>query len=331
MNDALPSRRRFLSGGLAAATTAVAGCLGSLGVDGADPDGSDPERSLVLTLSSDEGALREKYVVDLAETPPERDEVAFAAVLDGEACTTQYRRPFYSTPEDPKYAVRDGTYYRLGAVVVDEAAERRPVLRLREVEGSEDPDAIPADGLPEGDRRAVHIAYMAARARDDQGGVPWGLVQRGGYVYRREEALEASRLLSAEGPDRVVYRETTYAVDVTRGRFHEPVYRATAEPVADSPERMEAILRAKFLDARFARDDLSSEARQIIQSASGDGYAESRPYSSAYRMVLRTLNAYPYLDGDVENDALPNEHSGGRIRYDGEYYDYRLRFRGGAG
>ena len=326
MDDALPSRRRFLSAGLAAATTAITGCLGSLGVDG-----SDPERSLVLTLSYDEKSLRETYVVDLAETRPERDEAAFAAVLDGETYTSQYRRPFYSTPEDPKYAVRDGTYYRLGAVVVDEAAERRPVLRLRGVDGDEDSDAVPADDLPESDRRAVHIAYMAARARDDQGGVPWGLVQRGGYVYRREEAVEASRLLSAEGPDRVVFRETTYAVDVTRERFYEPVYRATAEAVADSPERMEAILRAKFLDARFTREDLSSEAQQVLQSARGDGYAESHPYSSAYRTVLRTLNAYPYVDGDVENDALPNEYAGGMVRYDDEYYDYRLRFRDGAG
>jgi hypothetical protein len=257
MDDSLPSRRRVLSAGLAAATTAIAGCLGSLGVDG-----SDPERSLVLTLSYDEGSLRETYVVDLAETRPEWDEAAFAALLDGETNTSQYRRPFYSTPEDPKYAVRDGTYYRLGSVVVDEAAERRPVLRLREGEGDEDSDAVPADDLPEGDRRAVQIAHMAARARDDQGGVPWGLVQRGGYVYRREEAVEASRLLSAEGPDRVVFRETTYAVDVTRERFYEPVYRATAEPVTDSPEQIEAILRAKFLDARFTREDLSSEAQR---------------------------------------------------------------------
>jgi hypothetical protein len=326
MDDALPSRRRFLSGGLAVAATAVAGCLGDLGVGG-----SDPKRSLVLTLFYDEGSLREKYVVDLAETRSERDEAAFAAVLDGETYTTQYRRPFYSTPEDPTYAVRDGTYHRLGAVVVDESAEHRPVLRLREVEDSEDSDAVRADDLPESDRRAVHIAYMAARARDDQGGVPWGLVQRGGYVYRREEALEASRLLSVEGPDRVVYRETTYAVDVTPERFYEPVYRATAEPVADSPERMETILRAKFLDARFTREDLSSEAQQIIQSARGDGYAESHPYSSAYRTVLRALHAYPYLDGDVENDALPDDHAGGMIRYAGEYYDYRLRFRDEAG
>jgi hypothetical protein len=47
--------------------------------------------------------------------------------------------------------------------------------------------------------------------------------------------------------------------------------------------------------------------------------------------MLRALHAYAYLDGDVENDALPNEHAGGMIRYDGESYDYRLRFRDGAG
>jgi len=69
----------------------------------------------VLTLSAGDRSLRETYVVDLAETRLEHDEAAFAAVLDGETYTTQYRRPFYSTPEDPKYAVHNGTYYRLGA------------------------------------------------------------------------------------------------------------------------------------------------------------------------------------------------------------------------
>lgn len=38
-----------------------------------------------------------------------------------------------------------------------------------------------------------------------------GLVQRGGYVYRRAEAIEASRLLATDGPEYVSYRDTRYA------------------------------------------------------------------------------------------------------------------------
>ena len=52
---------------------------------------------------------------------------------------------------------------------------------------------------------------------------------------------------------------------------------------------------------------------------------------SAYEELLRALAAWAYIDGNIKKDA------GGRVRgdrlclYDGEYYDYILRFRSGDG
>lgn len=120
--------------------------------------------------------LRDAYVEDLAAMRPEWAEEAFEATLNGSRYTTQYRMPFLSTPEDPKYAKRNGTYYQLGSVVVNETAETRPVLRLSTVDDGDEstPDGVAAETLPEGDQRAIEIAHMAARARDNIGGVPWG-------------------------------------------------------------------------------------------------------------------------------------------------------------
>ena len=278
------SRRRFLAATATLGAAALAGC-------GADVDDSDGQQSreLVLTLTHVDGPLHETRVLDLAERDPDWDVAAFEAARDGETYTTQYRKPFFSDPEDPVYVLDDGTYYRLGSVVVDEVATTHPVLRLYdddETTATPVDEPVAAPDLPSADERAVQIAQMAARARGNVGGMPVGLVQRGGYVYRDEEAADESRLLGADGPSHVTFQERVYRVEVTEERFHEPVYRATAEPVADSPETMEAALRGKFLDARFSRDDVSREARDALVEARGEGYAESHPYSSAYEELL---------------------------------------------
>jgi len=342
MTDSNPSRRRLLAGGLVAAAGAVAGCLDGSVTGGPADDGDGDDRVLALTLEDAGETLRDTAVVDPAEAGPRWDAAAFAAARDGERYTTQYRKPFPSATDHPTYAVHEGTYYRPGSVVVDEAEATRPVLRLFEIDeadggeetgtGSESDagdgtEAVEREALPEGDRRAVEIAHFSARARGNPGGVPVGLVERGGYVYRDEEAVDASDLLAADGPDRVAYRETVYRVEVARERFHEPVYRAVVEPVAESPERMEAILRAHTVGARLGDDDLSADAREVIEAARYGGYEETHPYSDGYAEVLRAFHERPFLDGNVRKDAGWSESGSERIRYGNRYYDYRLRFK----
>lgn len=325
MNERLPTRRQLLSAGGAVAAAAFAGCSSDLQDVGS---GGTGERALRLSLTREGDSLRDSYVLDLEETRPDWDEEAFEAARAGEQYSTQYRKPFLTAPDEPAYAEHDGTYYELGSVVVDEAEALHPVLRLFEVEDADTPteDAVAAESLPQADQRAVDIAHMAARARGDVGGVPWGLVQRGGYVYRQEEAVEASQLLADDGPDRVTFRERTYTVETTRETFYEPVYRATAEPVAESPDRIEAILRAQLVDGRMSRDELSQEARRILEQARADSYRETHPYSDGYEAVLRALHARAFIDGNIRKDAGVREEEQQLVRYDGVYYDYRLRF-----
>ena len=335
MDELAPSRRRLLAGALAGGIgAAAAGCLGT-GGDG-DPgdddpgDGDGPE--LRLSLSRIDGSLRERYVRDPDDPPEEWDEAALDAALAGESYATQYRKPFFAAPDDPAYVLRDGTYHRLGSVVVDEVAETYPVLRLFAVDGEGsggdgEPavDAGEGGDLPGADQRAVHIAHFAARARGNVGGYPVGLVERGGYAYRAESARADSALLADDGPDRVTYRDTTYRIEIERERFHEAVYRPTAEPVAESPERMEAILRATFVGPRIESDGLSAEARRIVEQADIEEYSETHPYSDAYIELLRAIDARPFIDGNVRKDAGISETEEEMIRYGDEYYERYLR------
>ncbi|QUO46572.1 hypothetical protein [Halorubrum ruber] len=330
MDELASSRRRLLVGALAGGIgAAAAGCLGTES-DGDAADG--PE--LRLSLSRVDGSLRDRYVHSRDDPPEEWDEAALNAVLAGESYTTQHRKPFFASPDDPAYVLRDGTYHRLGSVVVDEVAETYPVLRLFDVDdegsGSDDGGESAVDGgeegdLPQADQRAVHIAHFAARSRGDAGGYPVGLVERGGYAYRNETARGESALLADGGPERVAYRDTTYRVEIERERFHEAVYRPIAEAVAESPERMEAILRATFVGPRVAPDDLSAESRRIVEQADMEEYAETHPYSDAYVELLRAIDARPFIDGNVRKDAGVGEDREEMIRYGDDYYERYLR------
>jgi len=318
------SRRAVLAASAGVAVTAAGGCLER--IRGA----TSSSRDLALFLSARDGSLRERHVEDLDETRIPWDEEAFSAALAGETYTTTYREPFYARDE-PTYARHDGTYYELGSVVVDEVTHTHPVVRLATVGRTDQLDSVPDhvahSELPQTDRRAVQIAYMAARARGNEGGVPWDLVERGGYVYRDPDDVEASRLLDESGPSHVAFRDRIYAVEVTHERFHEPVYRPTVEPVADSEDAMEEILRARLVDAHVDRESLSEDARSVLLDARRDeGYAESHPYSDAFETVLRQLGERAYVDGDVRNDAIETGVTRKLLRYDGRYFDYRLEF-----
>lgn len=326
MDEFTPSRRRLLAGVLAGGIGAAAGCLGTGGDDG--PDGAE----LRLSLSRVDGPLRDRYVRDRDEPEGRWDEAALDAALAGEPYTTQRRTPFFATPDDPAYVAHDGSYYRLGSVVVDESAETYPVFRLF---AADDEDVgSPVDGgedgsLPEVDRRAVERAHLAARARGNAGGYPAGLVDRGGYAYRTETARADSALLD-DGPDHVTYRDTTYRVDIERERFHEAVYRPTAEAVAETPERMEAILTATFVGPRIDPDGLSAEAGRIVEDAEADEYSETHSYSDAYVELLYALDARPYVDGNVRKDAQVRENRADMIRYGDAFYESSLRVVAGA-
>ncbi|SFG07783.1 hypothetical protein SAMN04488063_1353 [Halopelagius inordinatus] len=334
MPSSNPTRRRVVAAGGLGLVASLAGCSLNRRTDG---DDGGTSRQLALSLSRLDGSLRERYVADLTETEPAWDEAAFDAALDGEEFTTRHHTPFLARgDDDPTYARRNGTYYHLDSLVVGEETVAHPVLRLYEVESAERdedaPEPVSLGSLPRVDERAVQIAHFAARARGNAGGVPRGLVERDGYVYRDEAAASESELLSPSGPSYVEHRRTVYEVDVARETFHETVYRPDVDAVATSDSEMETILRAELLDARLARDDLSSEERDVlIEARRREGYRESHPYSAAFESVLKKLGHWAYLDGDVEKDAGVESGLERRfLAYDDSYVTYTLRFVSGS-
>jgi hypothetical protein len=145
-------------------------------------------------------------------------------------------------------------------------------------------------------------------------------------VYRNQTARQQSDLLAEDGPDHVTYRDTTYAVEVAREQFYEPVHRPTAEPVAEDPDRMEAILRARFVGARVSEADRSAEAQRIFTEARAREYRETHPFSDAFAELLRALDKRAYLDGNVRKDARVRANAKELIQYDDAYYEYVLQF-----
>jgi hypothetical protein len=325
----VPSTDRTRRSVLAAAGTGTAALLGGC-TDAVTPRASPTPPTLALRMHRYDGSLRDRHVVDLADRPPDWDEDAFRAALNGTDDETPYRPPFPGASEDdPRYARHDGTYYRLGSVVTGEREIDHPVLRLYRVgrvDGSADlPEYVAREDLPAVDRTAVHVAHMAARARDDGGGVPWGLVRRGGYVYAGAERRATSRLLGDSGPTHVAYRHAVYRVEVATETFHEPRYRPAVEPVADSPREMETVLRARLLDARLDPRGLSPDAREIVREALNGGYEEPHPFTEAYASLLTALGERAYLDGNVRNDAGVDPDRSRLLAYGDAYAEYRLR------
>ena len=316
-----PSRRRFLAVAGAVGLSAASGCSNRLSE--ATDDGT---ATLSFRLYGRTSTLRERYVEDLNETRAPWDEEALAAAVNGTEYTTQYREPFPTS--DPAWAELNGTYYRLDEVVVGEEAVTHPVLRLHEAGRIDDADEstyVERDDLPEVDQRAVQIAYMAARARGNAGGVPWGLVRRGGYVYRDAESVEESELLADGGPSRVAYRDRLWRVEVARETFHEPVYRPDADPVADSEAGIEEALRGRLVGARIDPETLSEAEREVFRRARGEGYTAEHPFPDAFVSVLKRLDERAYVDGNVTKDGGANDYPPrDLLRYGSAYYEYRL-------
>ncbi|MDS0293707.1 hypothetical protein [Halogeometricum luteum] len=315
------SRRRLLALVGAVGLSAASGCANRL----SEAAGDDPA-TLTFHLYGRTSTLRERYVEDLNETRAPWDEEALAAAVNGTDYTTQYREPFPTS--GPAWAERDGTYYRLDEVVVGEEEVTRPVLRLYEAGRVDDADEstyVERDDLPEVDRRAVQIAYMAARARGNAGGVPWGLVRRGGYVYRAGSAAGQSELLGDDGPAHVAHRDRVWRVEVARETFYEPVYRPDADPVADSEKGIEEAIRGRLVGARIDPEALSAAEREVFRRAQGEGYTAEHPFPDAFVSALKRMNERAYVDGNVTKDAGANDYPPrDLLRYGDAYYEYRL-------
>jgi hypothetical protein len=297
--------------GVGAGLAALAGCAGLR----PEPDG------LTYTLNTDHIGDGDALANARTWGPEDRDEAwrrAWERVTSGETVETVGYEPL----PGGEHTERDGVYYLLRSAIVGQRAVERPALRLSWVgdsEADDTPTATPLQSIPDADRNPVKIAYFAARAREHGGGgAPWEVIERGGYVYRRD--VGGSELVPESEHDHVRMNGTVLRVEPATVTVHDPVYETDARPIADSVAGFVDAVEAAELDARLDAGELEGEARHILSRAGADaGYEEGTPLSDAYERVLRKLRLRELLHAD-RADAVNQR----LLRSGDTYYRYAL-------
>ncbi|WP_436925819.1 hypothetical protein [Halosimplex amylolyticum] len=310
------SRRAFLAAAGVAGAGALAGCAGVDALSG--------DAKLTYTLNADrlDASLAELALWEPPEEPrpwtADYAETVDAAVA-GERPTTHG----YPPVPDGEYVERDGTYYRLSVVTTDLKRIERPVLTLEWVGKLDDlddpPERVRLPALTRIDRRAVKIAYVAARHRQMGGTAPGDVVEEGGYVYRRGYEGPHSALAPDPIHDYVEFSGAVLAVSVEGRELAEPAYTGVAIPVADSEAQFERALDGDTVDARLEPEALSDDQRLMLYR---DQYEETTPLSDDYRALLTDLGLGDRLDAPAED--APEAENGLRLALGEEYYRYGL-------
>jgi hypothetical protein len=310
-----PTRRTVLASTVGA--LALSGCTG----DGVESVSDGQALSYELALDRSGESLAPSVLWRPNEPPAphaEHRNAAVRAAAAGERPTTYGYEPI---PSD-EYVEYEGTYYKLDVVATGLERIERPVITLTwvgDVDELEDPPAAVArEDLPPLDRSAVMPAYMAARAREHDGGAPWDVVEEGGTVYRHHDHA-SSELAPTPEHDHVRVHDTVLAVTVERRTLAEPAYTGVRIPVADSRAAFERALDGELVDARVDADELSAASRRLLL---GQRHEEETPLSEPFLAVIEALELRDLLPRSVQNP--PEAENGLHLAYDDAYYRYGL-------
>lgn len=305
-------RRHVLRAAAVASLTAVAGCA-------SDALSADGEGRRTYSLNVDripaspvEHALYEPDDGDELFGDPARDAID-AVVPDGRH-TTYGWKPLSAG----LYVEREGTYYQTKHVVTGRKPVERTLVRAESLPDDEEPpeDAVLVDSLRRPAARVVKILHSHAQTGGEGGGSE--LLRGDAYVLRRPAEIE-SALGSGELDGRTVVMKEggpwNYRLRTTRERIVETAHTLLAVEVADSPKAFRDVVFASRIDAELDADDLSGEAREILEAAvGGDAYEETTPLSDAYDGLLDRLGL-----GRVDEFA-----NGRLLWYDDELSRYAL-------
>jgi len=259
-----------------------------------------PER--VAALAADEESF------DPDEREPVRGILAAGSTTRTERIDDE-DRPIPLLP-DGTHVHRGGVgYYRVRTTLVERVSVPGHRIRVRNVAQSTTAagaETVPFGDLPRVDREAVVEANPEA-------------LDPGESTTRSFDADEfdadASRLAGADGPVRVVYRETPYRVAYEPGdRTERARYRYETTRVAESQDGF-----LEYADRRYAfeidRASLSTDAREILDEAADGVYTEEGSLSEAFVDVLERIAANESPEPTVRGGD-------GRwlCRYDGSQY-----------
>jgi len=262
-------RRALLSAGVAVATS---GCFGF---------GSHCGRSATLELS----AVSDADVADAESddpdslSPPERDALV-AARRDEEPTMWSISDPFSSV----EYLVTEGTYYAVETTV--ESTVERPGYAL-----SLDTDGATAESgtrvvafedLPEVDRAALFAALGYPGPREMARYERARSIGMGGTLaYPTDDAESRSELVPDRSFDvlRIAGRDFRMDVGDPRQVTLERI-RIGVREVAATPAALARLVYDR--DGVDLDDNLSAEQRDIVETATDEGYDECAPYSDAF-------------------------------------------------
>jgi hypothetical protein len=279
-------RRALLSTGV---TVASAGCFGF---------GSGCSGSATLDLSAVDDADVADAESDSLDSlsPPERDALA-AARRGGSPTMWSVGDPFSAV----EYVVVDGTYYTVEPAV--ESTVERPGYAL-----SLDTDDATPDGssrsvafvdLPAVDRTALFAAlgYPGSRemARYDRAR---SIGMGGTLAYPTDDAESRSELVPDSSYDvlRIAGRDFRIRVEEPRQVIVEQ-FRIGVRNVAATPDAFATLVYERdgvVVDER----DLTTEQRDIVETAIDEEYDECAPYSDAFADLQGKL-------GGVGGDGTP--------------------------
>lgn len=270
------------------------------------------------TLSFGDGP---DFYVAVDSDPIQRDRIADSATAnlsarEARAVDAAIANGFAEVPEDEfeverRYAVRNGSYYRLSIEEGDGTPQSRPVVQFRPV-SADGGTGRTLDSLPRADHTAVkYAAHIAASddRPDDAESPPWE------YVYRKQSDIDQSELVTGD-VDRVTVRNRTFRVAVTERTVALDTKRVTANRVAGN--------ESAFLDA-VIRDPT---ALSLNRSAPLWDAVDAGEYSSrggSYADAWRPIDPLASLC-DVDRSAI---QEGGAsavcyVRYEGMIH--RLEF-----
>jgi len=319
----------------AAGVASAAGCLSS-GESRFRLSAYPTENPYEAFLRTDPTAYRAQFAIDY---PDEYKRAVYDELLASGSVTVlnyqlAYEYEFGSEQrERPQFAADGDRYYRIHVETI-RTVERNWwefYLDLQETEqpDSTDPVTVPITSLSDRDQRILQQA-MDAAAADRNPAIDVGDQDPGsrGVTYHHHLDSEASDLVPSPPFEYLQHDDHLFHARAEQGPIPVTERTFTAEPIGESRSEYERHVRDTVLDVDFSTVSLSSEATDVLDTAT-DGrpvsgfYEESPPMSDGLDAVLTRLDAADHVreHGDYgEYTTSPNMYA----IYGGRWYEFEL-------
>jgi len=329
------TRRTLLTTLGAAGVASVAGCLSSsnsrfrLSTYSVE----EPFKTLLLT---DPTGHRAQFAIDY---PDEYKRAVYDELLASGSVTVlnyqlAYEYEFGSEQrERPQFATDGDRYYRIHVETIRTVDrdwwEFYLDLQNADQPDGADPATVPITSLSDRDQQILQKAMEAAGADRDPA-IDVGSQEPGsrGVTYHHHLDSEVSDLVPSPPFEYLQHNDHLFQAQAEQDTIPVTERTFTAEPISESRSEYERHVRDTVLDVDFSTVSLSSEATDILDTATegrpvSGFYEESPPMSDGLDAVLTQLNAAEHVREHShyeEYTTFPNMYA----IYDGRWYEFEL-------